>query len=331
MNRRHIMLGAAGAVAAPALLGAAPALLRTAPALAQGAPAAPISQAPGFFRFRVGASTVTMLHDGSRAIPLAGFVRNAPLEAVQAVLAESFLPTDTLRIPFTLTCLETSRGITLFDTGNGPQPAGSPVGLLVQNMRTAGLDPARVTTVVISHFHGDHISGLLNADSTPAFPNAEIVVPAAEWAWWTDPANESRSPEGQRGTFANTARRFGPYQGKVRQVAAGAEAAPGVTAIAAHGHTPGHTAYRIADGSDQLIFVADLTNRPELLARRPDFHVGFDFDPVAAEASRRRLFDQVSADRIRITGYHFPFPATGFVAKEGNGYRYVPADWAAAS
>lgn len=328
MNRRHLMLGAAGALAAPALL-------RATPVQAQAAPATAISQAPGFFRFRVGGHTVTMLHDGSRAIPLAGFVRNAPIEAVQAVLAESFLPTDTLRIPFTLTCLETPRGITLFDTGNGPQAAGAPggaqVGLLMQNLRAAGLDPARVTTVVVSHFHGDHISGLLAADGTPAFPNAEIVVPAAEWAWWTDPANEARSPEGQRGTFANTSRRFGPYQGRIRQIAAGAEAAPGVTAIAAHGHTPGHTAYRIADGSDQLIFVADLTNRPELLARRPDFHVGFDFDPMAAEASRRRLFDQVAADRIRVSGYHFPFPATGYVAKEGNGYRYVPADWAAAS
>ncbi|MDP3416697.1 MBL fold metallo-hydrolase [Falsiroseomonas sp.] len=325
MDRRHLMLGAAGALAAPALW-------RATPALAQGAPAQPepLAQAPGFFRFRLGARTVTMLHDGSRAVPLAqGFVPATPLAEVQRVLAESFLPTETIRIPFTLTCLETPGGLVLFDTGNGAQPAGATVGLLGANMRAAGLDPARVTTVVFSHFHGDHVNGLLNADGSAAFPNAEIVVPAAEWAWWSDTGNESRSPEGQRGTFANAARRFAPYQGKVRQIADGAEPVPGVTAIAAHGHTPGHTIYRIADGQDQMIFLADLTNRPELFARRPDFRVAFDFDGAAAEATRRRVFDMVATDRIRVSGYHFPFPATGYIAKEGEGYRFVPADWAA--
>ncbi|MBU8539134.1 MBL fold metallo-hydrolase [Falsiroseomonas tokyonensis] len=327
MDRRHLMLGAAGALAAPALW-------RASPALAQGAPAAapaPLAQPPGFYRFRVGSRTVTMLHDGSRAIPLAqGFVPATPLAEVQRVLAESFLPTDTFRIPFTLTCLETPNGLVLFDTGNGPQPAGAPVGLLAANMRAAGLDPARVTTVVFSHFHGDHVGGLLNADGSAAFPNAELVVPASEWAWWTDTGNESRSPESQRGTFPNVARRFAPYQGKVRQIAADAEVLPGVTAIAAHGHTPGHTVYRIADGAEQLIFLADLTNRPELFARRPDFRVAFDFDPAAAEATRRRILDMVSTDRIRVTGYHFPFPATGHMAKDGQGYRFVASDWSAA-
>lgn len=328
MNRRHLMLGAAGALAAPALL-------RATPALAQGAAAAgqaPLAQAPGFFRFRIGTRVVTMLHDGSRAFPLAqGLVPATPLAEVQRVLAESFLPTETFRIPFTLTCLETPNGLVLFDTGNGAQPAGAPVGLLGANMRAAGLDPARVTTLVFSHFHGDHVNGLLNADGSAAFPNAEIVVPAAEWAWWIDSGNESRTPAGQRGTFANVARRFGPYQGKIRQIAHGAEPVPGVTAIAAHGHTPGHTLYRIADGQDQMIFLADLTNRPELFARRPDFHLSFDMDGAAAEATRRRVLDMVATDRIRVSGYHFPFPANGHMAKEGEGYRFVPADWAAAT
>ena len=331
MIRRSMFMGATAALAAPALLRASPALAQAAAPAAAPLSPAPLAQAPGFFRFRLGSLTVTMLHDGSRAIPLnAGFVRNASLEDVQRVLAESFLPTDTFRIPFTLTCVETPNGLVLFDTGNGPSGPNAPVGLLVQNMRAAGLDPARVTTVVFSHFHGDHISGLLNADGTAAFPNAELVVPTPEWAWWTDAGNETRSPEFQRATFANTTRRFAPYQGKVRQVAPEAEVLPGITSIAAHGHTPGHTIYRVSSGNEQLVFLADLTNRPEVFARRPDFHLVFDFDAQAAEATRRRVFDMVSTDRIRVTGYHFPFPSTGFMAKDGNGYRFVPSDWAAA-
>ncbi|WP_376087434.1 MBL fold metallo-hydrolase [Roseomonas sp. CCTCC AB2023176] len=337
-------------LAAPALLRAVPASAQTstAPAPASPAPAspapaspapaspataspAPLNQAPGFFRTRVGALTVTMIHDGSRPIPLQGFVRNAPIEEVQRVLAESYLPTDSFRIPFTLTCVETPRGIVLFDSGNGAQAPGSPVGLATANMRAAGIDPARINTVVISHFHGDHISGLTTADGAAVFPNAEIIVPEAEWRFWTDASNEARSPEGQRANFANTTRRFAPYQGKVRQVADGAEIVPGIRAVAAYGHTPGHTAWHVSDGADQMMYLADVTNRPELFARRPGFHAVFDFDANAAEATRRRTFDRVATDRIRVTGYHFPFPATGFVAKDGDGYRFVPADWAAAT
>lgn len=311
---------AMSALGLPALVG------RSAQAQQQSAAPAP-AQAPGFYRFKVGDMTVTMVSDGFARRPIEGFVRNAPLAEVQQVLADAFLPTDVLRIPYTVTFVDTGRQLIVFDSGNGVTPAGATAGRMIGNMRHAGIDPARVGTVVISHFHGDHINGLLDAEGGRAFPNAEIVVPEAEWRWWTDSGNESRTPEGQRGTFANTARRFGPYQGRIRQVADGAEAVPGIRAVAAHGHTPGHTVYHLSDGDAQMMFVADTTNRPELLARRPDFHIVFDVDPQQAEATRRRIYDRVAADRIRVTGYHFPFPATGYMAKEGNGYRFVPADW----
>lgn len=171
---------------------------------------------------------------------------------------------------------------------------------------------------------------MLNAEGGAAFPNAEVIVPEAEMAFWGDATNETRAPQGQRAFFANSARRLAPYSARMRRVGPDAEVIPGVRSVAAYGHTPGHTVYHIADGAEQMMFLADTSNRPELFARRPDFHLVFDFDPVSAEASRRRLFDRVATDRIRITGYHFPFPANGYLAKEGSGYRFVAADWSSA-
>lgn len=328
------------ALAALSLLPATPALIRGAAAQntpmpgtpMPGAPnpATPASQAPGFYRFKLGGFTVTMVHDGYRDVPLQGFVRNALVEEVQAILAENFLPTTSYRIPFTVTFVDTGRELVAFDAGNGVTPAGATIGRMGENMRDAGLDPARVALVVHSHFHADHVNGLLNAEGGRAFPNAEVVVPAAEWAWWRDTGNQARTPEGQRPTFANAARRLAPYEGRVRQVADGAEVIPGIRAIYAHGHTPGHTVYHLADGGAEMMFVADITNRPELFARRPDLHAVFDIDPVMAEASRRRILDRAATDRIRITGYHYPFPANGYVARESRGYRFVPADWSSA-
>ena len=319
-TRRSLFFAGGALLASPAIMH---------PALAQPV-ATPQIQAPGFYRFKVGAFTVTTVHDGFFARSLEGFVRNAPLADVQAVLRDAFLPQDRLVIPFTVTFLDTGRDLVVFDSGNGVTAPGATNGRMISNMRAAGIDPARVTRVVMSHFHGDHVNGLLNAEGAAAFPNAEVIVPEAEIAWWGDATNETRSPEGQRATFANSARRLAPYAARLRRIGPDAEVVSGVRSVAAYGHTPGHTCYHVADGADQMMFVADTTNRPELLARRPEFHIIFDFDAVAAEATRRRIYDRVATDRIRITGYHFPFPANGFLAKEGSGYRFVAADWSGA-
>lgn len=321
---RRSVLGAASA-----LLGAPP-VLRARPALAQQAPAAP-AQAPGFHRFQLGGWTVTTVWDGFFARPLEGFFRNAPLPEVQAASRDAYLSADRFVITFTLTCIQRGDTLAVFDAGNGVTPATATNGKSFANMAAAGIDPARVTHVIHSHFHGDHINGLLNAEGGRAFPNAQILVPTTEWAWWSDAGNETRSPEGQRGNFANKARRFAPYDGRISQFQPGAEVIPGVTSIAAYGHTPGHTMLRVADGSEQMIFLADITNRPELMMAHPDWQIIFDFDGDMASATRRRVLDMVATDRIRVTGYHFPFPASGHVARQGNGFRFVAADWSNAT
>ena len=316
MNTRRTSLLAAGALlAAPALL----------PRRVEAQAAAPAAAAnPGFFRFKTGGFTVTTVHDGAgaRPNPTQGFVRNAEPAAVEAALKEAFLPTNALSIPYTVPFVETPRGIVAFDTGTG-------AGKLAGNLAAAGIDPGKVMAVIFTHFHGDHVGGLLGADGKAFFPNAEIIVPAAEWAYWMDEGQASRAPEAMKPAFANVRRRFAPYEGKVRRIASDAEVMPGITAIPTPGHTPGHTSYRLADGGQQAIILGDVTNRPELNLRNPGWHLVFDMEASQAEATRRRTFDMVATDRIRCVGYHFPFPANGYVAKDGDGYRFQPADWLA--
>jgi len=134
-------------------------------------------------------------------------------------------------------------------------------------------------------------------------------------------------PQAQRGTFANVARRFGAYSGKVERFAAGAEIVPGVRAVAAYGHTPGHTVFHVADGVDQLFVTADASSRPEIFLRNPGWSSIFDIDGPAATTSRIALFGRIAGERARMTAYHFPFPANGLIQRMGDGFRFVPADW----
>jgi glyoxylase-like metal-dependent hydrolase (beta-lactamase superfamily II) len=318
MIRRHLLATSGALLAAPAMIRQA---------AAQPAPAAP-AQAPGFYRFRVGSFIATTLWDGfaARQNPGTGWIVNADRAAVEGALRDAMLSTARLDNPFIVTFLETPAGLTMFDSGTGGQLAPT-AGRMRENLAAAGIDPARVTRILVSHFHGDHITGLTTAENAPVFPNAQIFVPEVEWAFWADSSNSGRVPEFQRGTFANTARRFGPYQGKIERFAAGAEILPGVRAVAAYGHTPGHTVFHVADGTEQLFVTADTSSRPEVFLRNPGWASIFDIDGAAATASRIAIFGRIAAERARMTAYHFPFPANGFIQTMGNGFRFVPADW----
>lgn len=290
--------------------------------------AQPVSgqQAPAFYRYRVGDMEVTAIHDGVAARPLDGFIKNAPLADVKQALADAFLPDDKLTITFTTLVLNTGGKLVLLDTGNGDLGAAT-AGTWMSNFRAAGFDPANVDQVVISHFHGDHINGLRLKDGTAMFPRAELLVPAPEWAYWMDDAKMAAAPDGLKPNFANVRRVFGPVAGDVRRYEWGREVAPGVTAIEAPGHTPGHTAFAITSGNGRLMAMSDTTNHPALFVRNPDWSAVFDMDGDQARATRRRLLDMAATERMQVAFYHAPFPATGHIAKEGAGFRMVPVAW----
>ncbi|WP_341990834.1 MBL fold metallo-hydrolase [Azorhizobium sp. AG788] len=284
--------------------------------------------APTAYRYGVGDVTVTAIPDGSRTMPLPdGFVRNAPRDAVNAALKAAFLPEDQLTIYFNPVLLEIAGRRILVDTGYGPQPGPSPVGQLQGTLGAIGIEAGDIDTVVISHFHGDHINGLLGPDGAAAFPNAEVLVPEHEWAFWTDAGNASRAPEGQKAAFANVARVFDAVAERVFRFNWEQEIAPGLVAIGTPGHTPGHTSFMLESGKDQLFIQSDLTNTPFLFARNPGWHAMFDMDPALAEESRRRMLARVAAERLLVAGFHYPFPGAAHLEADGDGYRFVPVPW----
>lgn len=323
MTRRHALAGAAALAAAPA---APSAHARSA------APAGELRQAPGYYRYRVGEALVTVVSDGASTFPLPdGFVRNATKEEVGAALEKLFRPRDAMTIQFGPLAVRTGGKLMVIDTGNGEAAAirsKGAVGQFAANFAAAGFDPKEVDAVVISHFHGDHINGLLRADGSPAFPNAEVLAPEREWAFFMDDGEMSRaSDERVKGVFQNARRVFDALRRKVTRYAWDKEIAPGLHAKGTPGHTPGHTSFVLSSGADQVFVLSDVTNDPGLFARHPGWHLIYDQDPVAAEATRRRVYDMLAADRLRVQGFHYPFPGGGHVEKLSDGYRVVPVSW----
>jgi glyoxylase-like metal-dependent hydrolase (beta-lactamase superfamily II) len=318
LSRRALLAGTAAATATAA------AGLASTPARA----AAPMSgkQAPGYFRINVGSYEITAINDGIWLPDLtAATVRNAALQDVQNALADVFAPPGKMPVPITALAVNTGAKLILIDTGSAGLFTNSYTNYL-ENFAAAGFTPAQVDTVVISHFHGDHINGLRAKDGQLVFPNAEVLVPAPEWAFWMDDAKMNAAPQAMKGAIAKCRRVFGSIADKVARFDPGKEVAPGITSIPAYGHTPGHTAFTIASGNQSLMTLVDVTNIPSLFARYPEWQVVFDVDGNLAVETRKRLYDRAAADKMLTAGYHWPFPAIGHVTKEGGGYRVHTVD-----
>ncbi len=282
-------------------------------------------QAPGFHRYALGSFEVVPLHDGVLCADRpSGFVRNASDAEVGEAFAVAGMPRDRLTLTFAPLLVRTGHQTVLIDTGLGTAgPAGT--GRLAANLAAAGVSPEAVDVVVISHFHSDHIMGLLRADGTRAFPNAEVLVPEGEWAFWMDEGRAAAAPDALRGQFAGVRRAFGGDA--PRRYRWGEELLPGMTAVKASGHTPGMSALEIVSGDEAMMFVADITNNPLIFARHPEWQAMFDMDPEEATTTRRALLDRAASDRLRLHFFHAPFPATGFVVRNKAGYEYLPALW----
>ena len=278
----------------------------------------------GFYKFSVGDIEVTTVFDGIwEKAHDPKFISNATVEQTKAALTAAGKSAEHVPVPFTVTVIKSGGRTIMFDAGTGAQLAPT-AGKLAANMVAAGIDAQKIDMVVVTHFHPDHIFGLMHKETNAqVFPDAEIVVPNKEFAFWTDPAIVPKLPKRRQG-LAKRIQATMPTWKNLTRIEDGAEVAPGVVAVGAYGHTAGHTTYLVGSGKDQLMVLADLTNIPALFARNPGWHAAFDADPQAAEASRRAMFDRVIADKAVITGYHYGMPAAGRIEKDGDGYAYIP-------
>jgi glyoxylase-like metal-dependent hydrolase (beta-lactamase superfamily II) len=342
-SRRNLILSAA---VAGAWLGLDKSLAIVAPAESQQVPAAPVRSQhkptaavrraktpdpkPAFLRYKVGNAECTALYDGIwEKVHDGKYFGNATTAAVKQALANAGLTTAFVPIPITVFVIKLNGKLVLCDSGGGNQvQAFNPdsvfvSGKMMANMKAAGINPKAIETILVSHFHPDHIFGLLEKKTNaPVFPNAEIIVPAAEYKWWTDPSLITRLPEWRR-PLARRIQTVIPNWKNVLPVEGEDEVVPGIRFVSAPGHTPGHTAFHLASGNAQLMISNDTAYVPALCARHPEWHGAFDQNGPMAEASRRKLLDRVVADQMLICGSHFPWPGLARITKDGGSYAYT--------
>ena len=314
LSRRSLLTASASAIAALAMPAGA---------------AAPFAgtQGPGVYRLKLGDYQLTALFDGVWYLPIDDkFVRNAGAAEVNQALAAAFLPPSVLPISFTALLVNTGSKLVLIDTGTAGQIADT-AGSMLDNLKVAGIDPRAIDTILISHFHPDHIDGIKTKDGAKVFPNAEIIVPEPEWNFWMDDANMTPAEGAVKRYFLNARRIFKDIASEVRRFKPGAEVAKGIVSVPAYGHTPGHTAFAIHSRNQSMLAMSDTVRNPYLFARYPDWQPTFDMDGPQAVAARRQMLDRVVADRMLVQGYHFPFPACGHMVKTATGYELVPIEW----
>jgi glyoxylase-like metal-dependent hydrolase (beta-lactamase superfamily II) len=324
LTRRAVLAGAATATALSPL-----AAIPTAHAAAPPAG----KQVPGWYRYKVGTHEVTVVTDGVNRFKFPdGFVANKNRDEVNAGLASLYmgLEKDQVAIPYSPIVVNTGSKLVVIDTGTSEanfERSKGAAGQFHSNLKASGIDANQVDIVIISHFHGDHINGLLGTDNKSKFPNAEILVPAAEWKYFMDDAEMGKqTTDRMKGVFAGARRVFDALGRKVTPYEANKELAPGITSVATYGHTPGHMSFVIASGNGKVFVQSDVTNIP-LFVRNPGWHLMFDQDAQAAEATRRKVYDMVSTDKLLMQGFHYPFPALAYVEKSATGYREVPVPW----
>lgn len=314
VSRRDILQGSAAT-----LLAAATPL----PALA----AAPMrnTQAPVFYRFKIGAFEATAISDGPLDLgePKAEMFSGLGPDEFKKALDDNFLPADKLSLQQNVLVVNTGREIVLFDTGLGPATMmGSKTGRLLANLEAANITPGAIDAVVLTHAHPDHCWTLMTGESGRNFPNAKIYMMQPEFDFWTNEANATNDM--MKAFVGGTRKQLLPNREHITFIKDGQEVLSGIQAIATPGHTIGHTSYMITSEGKSLCNAGDIVHHHILSMQKPRAAFAFDADGNQGAQTRMRMLDMMSADKTRMLAFHFPWPGIGYIARQGDAYRYVP-------
>lgn len=286
----------------------------------------PDRQIAGVHHRKIGDIVVTTLLDGYIDVGPEAFqnIDSAGVESLLAGVFEQPKPRITVNA-----YLVRSRGrVALVETGSSAT-LGPTLGWLKDSLDRAGVSAKDIDTVLLTHMHPDHSNGLTDEAGHVVFTSAELLMHEDERAHWSNEERFAQARDRQRYYFETARARLAAYADRLRTFRSG-EVFPGVTAEPIPGHTPGHTAYRIASGQDSLLIWGDIVHKPEIQIPRPDVSTTMDTDPAAAIKTRQRVLDMVATDRQLVAGMHIGFPGLAHVARRGSGYELVPERWALA-
>jgi glyoxylase-like metal-dependent hydrolase (beta-lactamase superfamily II) len=264
-------------------------------------------------RVQIGQFEVVMIHDGGGPRSLGSFLPDAPPEQIEPIIRRQ--GADSAALDFSITPLLITAGsqTVLVDTGEG---AG--MSHLQERLQALNVAPESIDLIVITHAHWDHVGGILNAAGEFAFPNARYVIWSTEWDYWIEP--ERFAPDDTHPRVATRAALMAHPEKIVKLGGAGqaeAEILPGMSAVAAPGHTPGHIAVELSSGGDRLLHVADAAHH-WFQVQCPQWSPKFDFDKQQAAETRRALFDRAVQSGTLFSAYHFAFPGVGrMVERDG--------------
>jgi glyoxylase-like metal-dependent hydrolase (beta-lactamase superfamily II) len=311
-------LGAAGALTAGGLL---------LPGRALAAADMKGGQVAGYYRFMLGDFEITVLSDGSYTLPTALLGTNVPREQVTDYLKANFLDPEQRVSHVNIPLINTGKELVLVDVGGGMNWMEG-AGRLTDNLRASGYEPEDVDKVIITHAHPDHIWGLIDEfEEAPRFPNADYVIAAAEWDFWTTDKAKTIMPEMFQGFVVGAKTRLPQIAEKTTRIKPGAEVVTGIVTLDTPGHTDGHMSLAVTSQGKSLLVTADTMTHPFISFDHPGWWPRTDLDSKMAEKSRRMMLEMAATDRHLALVYHVSFPGLGHVARSGSAYRWVPETW----
>ena len=270
----------------------------------------------------MGQMRVQAISDGYLTLPGDFLFSTMAPEDIAPIIAKYDLSRDQLTPDCTVTMLDDGERKVLFDVGSGPDFMPS-AGKLPEALDALGVTPDEITHVVFTHAHPDHLWGLLDEFDEPLFPEATYMMGAEEWDYWFDPATVDSIGEARAAFAVGAKRRLDALEDRVVRIKAGEEILPGVQARESFGHTPGHLAFELRSGSESLMIVGDAVANHHVAFERPGLVGGSDQDGERAARTRMALLDQIATEKMRMIGFHLPYPGIGRTEKSGDGYVFV--------